>query len=133
MPKRSSKRKARIDSPTSSVVEPEAASQRTEKIPSISYKHVSENFERVEKSDGKRIRETEMRQREFLKIIKNWPSKVDSLSRREPENVNSETDEISLENIASTSRTTRINQMTEDESHYTCSHYLNESAATRSD
>ena len=58
-----------------------------------------------------------MGQREILKMIENLSSKIGSLSGRAPETVASEANEISLENMASSSRT-RINKMTQDEGYY---------------
>ena len=56
-----------------------------------------------------------MGQREILKMIVNLSSKIDSPSGNAPESVNFETNEICLENVASTSRTTRMNEMTQEE------------------
>ena len=114
MPERSSKRKARRDSPTSSVEQPETASLRTENIPSISDKDFSEISEMVETSVGKRTKETEMGRRETLKMMENMSLKIDSLFGRAPE-VTSETSGIGSEKEASSCRTTRINEMTQDE------------------
>ena len=62
MPERSSQRKARRDSLTSSIGEPESSSLRTENIP-------SEISEKIGKSIGRRVKETEAGQREILKMI----------------------------------------------------------------
>ena len=97
---RSSKRKARRDLPASSVEDPETASLRTENIPSISDKDFSENTERVEKSAGKILKETEIGQREIIKLIENLSSQMDSLSSRTPETAILEANEISSENVA---------------------------------
>ena len=62
-----------------------------------------------------------MGQREIILIVKmkeNLTSKIDSLSGIAPEAVASEANEISLENVASSSRTTRMNEMTRDEGQY---------------
>ena len=67
MPERSSKRKARRDSATSSLGEPEATSLRTENVPSISDRDFSELSEKIEKSVTRRIKDTEVGQREILK------------------------------------------------------------------
>ena len=71
MPERSSERKARRDPPTSSLVEPEPASLRTENVDSIPDKDFSKNSGKVEKSVSRRIRETDTNQRESLKMIEN--------------------------------------------------------------
>ena len=84
MPERSSKRKARRDSVSSSIGEPETSSLRTENFPSISDKDFSELFEKIEKSVCRRIKDTEVGQREILKMIENLSSKIDSLSDKTP-------------------------------------------------
>ena len=56
MPERSSKRKARRESITSSVDEPECSSMRTENVPSISDKDFTDLSEKIEKSVSKRIK-----------------------------------------------------------------------------
>ena len=60
-----------------------------------------------------------MGQREILKMIENLSSKIDSLPGKAPKNVNLETNEICLENVASTSMATRVNEMAQEEGHYT--------------
>ena len=80
MPERSSQSKARRDSLTSSLGEPEASSLRTENIPGISDRDFSEISEKIKKSIGRRIRDTETGQRGILKMIENLSSKIDSLS-----------------------------------------------------
>ena len=111
MPERSSKRKARRDSVSSSLGEQENDSQRTENVCSISDRDFSEMSEKIEKSVSKRIRDTEVGQREILKMIENLSSKIDSLSgqalRTETLEVNCE----STENRASTSRSTVFNEL----------------------
>ena len=59
MPEKSSKRKARRYSPTNLLDEPEAASLRTENVPSVSDKDFSEISEKVEKSVSRRKQEIE--------------------------------------------------------------------------
>ena len=59
MPERSSRRKARRDSLTSSIGEPESSSLRTENIPSISDRDSAEISEKIEKSIGRRVKDTE--------------------------------------------------------------------------
>ena len=68
MPERSSKRKARRDSPVNSIDEPESSSMRTENTPCLSDKDFNELSEKIEKSVSKRIKDTEVGQREILKI-----------------------------------------------------------------
>ena len=80
MPERSSKRKARKDPLTSSLGEPESSTLRTENIPSIFNRDFSEISEKLEKSIGRRIKDTETGKRGFLKMIENLSSKIDSLS-----------------------------------------------------
>ena len=55
MSERSSKRKARRDSVSSSLAEPENTSQRTENVCSISDRDFSEISDKIEKSVSKRI------------------------------------------------------------------------------
>ena len=47
--------------------------------------------------------------RKIFKMIEDLSAKIDSLSGKVPENANLETNEICLENVASTSGTTRVN------------------------
>ena len=72
MPERSSKRKARRESITSSVDEPECSSMRTGNVPSISDKDFADLTGKIEKSVNKRIKDTETGQREILKMIENF-------------------------------------------------------------
>ena len=102
MPERSSKRKARRDSVSSSLGEPEAASQRTENVPSISDRDFSEISEKIEKSVGRRIKDAETGQREILKMIENLSSKIDSLSGHPLRSGNPIVDLYEPENQAST-------------------------------
>ena len=111
MPERSSKRKARRDSESSSLNETETASQRTENVLSFPDRDFSEISEKIEKSVSKRIKDTEIGQREILKLIKNLSSKIDSLSGQTPRTENSEVDHVDIENQASTSRSTVINEL----------------------
>ena len=80
MPERSSKRKARRDSLSSSIGEPETSSLRTENFPSISDEDFSELSEKIEKSVCRRIKDTEVGLMEILKMTENLSSKNDSLS-----------------------------------------------------
>ena len=111
MPERSSKRKARRDSVSSSQGEPEAASQRTENVPSISDRDFSEISEKIEKSVGRRMKDAETGQREILKMIENLSSKIDSLSGHPPKSENPIVDLYEPENQASTSRPTTLNDL----------------------
>ena len=109
MPERSSKRKARKDSVSSSLGGPEAASQRTENVPSISDRDFSEISEKNEKLVGRRIKDANTGQREILKMIENLSSKIDTLSGHPPRSENSVVDPCDPENQASTSRLTTLN------------------------
>ena len=109
MPERTSKRKARRDSPTSSIDEPEASSMRTENVLSISDRDFSETSERIEKSVCRSIKDTETGQREILKMIENLSSKIDSLTDKTLGNAISETNELYVKNLVSTSRPVEIN------------------------
>ena len=111
MPERSSKRKARRDSVTSSLSEPEATSLRTENVPSISDRDFSELSEKIEKSVTRRIKDTEVGQREILKMIENLSSKIDSLSGQLPNSENLASDPDEIENQASTSRLFTLNEL----------------------
>ena len=114
MPERSSKRKARRDSVSSSLGEPEAGSQRTENVPSISDRDFSEISEKIEKSVGRRIKDAETGQREVLKMIENLSSKIDSLSGHPPSRKSHSRSIVDLyepENQASTSRPTTLNEL----------------------
>ena len=111
MPERSSKRKARRDSVTSSLGQPEATSLRTENVPSISDRDFSELSEKIEKSVTRRIRDAEVGQREILKMIENLSSKIDSLSGQPPNCENLALDSDETENQASTSRPSILNEL----------------------
>ena len=87
MPERSSKRRARRDSPTSSVDKPEASSMRTENVLSISDKDFSELSEKIQKSVSRRIKDSEEGQREILKMIENLYSKIYALCGQMPNTI----------------------------------------------
>ena len=89
MPEKFSKRKARRDSVSISLGEPETSSLRTENIPSISDKDFSELSEKIEKSVFRRIKDTEVGQREILSMIEKLSSEIDSLSNKVPPTRNS--------------------------------------------
>ena len=111
MPERSSKRKARRDSVSSALCEPETASQRGENVPSISDRDFSEISEKIEKSVSKRIKDVEIGQREIFKMIGNLFSKIYSLSGQMSGIENLEIDHVDTENRDSTSRSTVINEL----------------------
>ena len=93
MPERSSKRKARRDSPVNSLDEPESFSMRTENAPSLSDRDFTELSEKIEKSVSKRIKDAEVGQREILKMKENLTSKIDTLAERPPNNVRHDPDD----------------------------------------
>ena len=96
---------------TSSLGEPEATSLRTENVPSISDRDFSELSEKIEKSVTRRIKDTEVGQREILKMIENLSSKIDSLSGQLPNSENLASDPDEIENQASTSRLSTLNEL----------------------
>ena len=96
---------------TSSLGEPEATSLRTENVPSISDRDFSELSEKIEKSVTRRIKDTEVGQREILKMIENLSSKIDSLSGQPPNSENLASDPDEIENQASTSRLFTLNEL----------------------
>ena len=98
MPERSSKRKARRDSPLNSLDEPESSSMRTENAASLSDKDFTKLSEKIEKSVSKRIKDAEVGQREILKMIENLTSKIDTLTERPPNNVRHGPDDEDAEN-----------------------------------
>ena len=81
---------------SSSLGEPETSSLRTENIPSIFDKDFSELSEKIEKSVCRRTKDTEVGQREILRMIENLSSKIDSLSDKTPPTANTKTVEIGL-------------------------------------
>ena len=118
MPERSSKRKARRDSLTSSIDEPEATSLGTDNAPSISDRDFSDISRKIEKSVFKRIKDTGLRQREILKIIENLSSKIDYLSGQTPNTVTLEVNETYPENLIPTTRPIKVNELLRDESQH---------------
>ena len=119
MLERSSKRKARRDSWTSSLGEPEASSLRSENIPSISDRDFSETSEKIEKSIGRSIKDTETGQREILKMIENLSSKIDSLSGQTSSTVDLDANENRPESLISTSRPIEVNELIRGEGQHT--------------
>ena len=103
MSERSSKRKARRDSLTSSLGEPESSSLRTENIPSISDRDFAEISEKIEKSIARRVKDTEAGQIEILKMIENLSTKIDSLSGRTSSTVDINANENRPESLIPTS------------------------------
>ena len=93
---------------SSSLGEPETASQSTENVPSISDRNFSEISEKIEKSVGKRIKDTKIGQREILKMTEKLSSEIHSLFGQTPRTKNSEMDHVDTGNQASTSRSTVI-------------------------
>ena len=118
MPERSSKWKARRESITSSVDEPDSSSMRTENAPSISDKDFAELSEKNEKSVSKRIKETETGQREILKMIENLTSKIDSLTDRTPGNTNYGPNRVSAENEGLEPRPIELGEFCQDMSQH---------------
>ena len=96
MPERSLKKKARRDLVSGSIGEPETSSLRTENFPSISDKDFSELSEKIKKSVCRRIKDTEIGQREILRMIENLSSKIDSLSDKTPPTANTKVVESDL-------------------------------------
>ena len=84
---------------------------RTENDSSISERYFSEISEKIEKSVCRRVKDTETGQREFLIEIENLSSKIDSLSNKTPETVNTELNEIDPEDLGSTSRQTETYEL----------------------
>ena len=107
MPERSSKRKARRDSLTNSLGEPEASSLRTENIPSISDRDFSEISEKIKKNYRQGIRDFETGQtgqKGILKMIENLSSKIDSLSGQTSSTVDLDANKNRPESLIPTSR-----------------------------
>ena len=115
MPGRSSKRKARRDSLTSSLDEPQSSSIRTENNPSFSDRDFAEISEKIEKSIGRRVKDTEAGQRETLKMIENLPSKIDSLSGQTASTLDLDANENRPESLIPTSRPIEVNELTRGE------------------
>ena len=122
MPERSSKRKTRRDSLTSSLGEPESSSLRTKNIPIVSDRDFTEISEKIEKSIGRRIKDTEAGQREYLKMIENMSSKIDSLSGQTSSAVDLDANENRPESLIPTSRPIEVNESTREEDQHTRKH-----------
>ena len=89
---------------SSSIREPETSSLRTENFPSIYEKVFSELSEEIEKSVCRRIKDTEIGQREILRMIENLSSKSDSLSDKTPPTVNTKVVESDLTELCPSSQ-----------------------------
>ena len=118
MPERSSKRKARRESITSSVDEPECSSMRTGNVPSISDKDFADLLEKIEKSVNKRIKDTETGQREMLKMIENLSSKIDSLTDKTSCDLNQGLKGVNSENVVLENRPIELNEFQQDVSQH---------------
>ena len=94
---------------------PEAACLRTENAPTISDRDFSEISERVETSVCRSLKENETNQREILKMIENRSSKIDFLSGKNPDNLDTGASEFQFENTASTSRNCEAESLTQSE------------------
>ena len=79
MPERSQKRKLRSDQSTSQVDE-EVASSTNDENTLLSDRDFEDISNKIENKISKRLRDTELNQREILKLIENLSSKVDNLS-----------------------------------------------------
>ena len=118
MPEQSSKRKARRESITSSVDEPECSSMRTGNVPSISDKDFADLTEKIEKSVNKRIKDTETGQREILKMIENLSSKKDSMTDKTSCDLNQGLNGVSSENVMLENRPIELNEFQQDVSQH---------------
>ena len=119
MPERSSKRKARRESITSSIDEPECSSMRTGNVPSISDKVFADLSEKIEKSVNKRIKDTETGQREILKMIENnLSSKIDSLTDETSCDLNQGVNGVNSENVILETRPIELNEFRQDVSQH---------------
>ena len=90
---------------------------------SISDKDFSEISEKIEKSVCRKIKDTETRRGEILKMIENLSSKIDLFSGKTPVAVNLEANETDPEGLGSTSRQTRTNKLPRDEGQHICHCY----------
>ena len=118
MPERSSKRKARRESITSSVDEPECSSMKTGNVPSISDKDFADLTEKNHKSVNKRIKDTETGQREILKMIENLSSKIVSLADKTSCDLNQDLNGVNSENVILENRPIGLNEFQQDVSQH---------------
>ena len=79
MPERSQKRKFRSDQSTSQIDE-EVASSTNDENTLLSDRDFEDISNKIENKVSKRLRDTELNQREILKLIESLSSKVDNLS-----------------------------------------------------
>ena len=79
MPERSQKRKIRSDQSTSQLDE-EVASSTNDENALLSDRDFEDISNKIENKISKRLRDTELNQREILKLIESLSSKVDNLS-----------------------------------------------------
>ena len=79
MPERSQKRKLRSDQSTSQIDE-EVASSTNDENTLLSDRDFEDISNKIENKISKRLKDTELNQREILKLIENLSSKVDDLS-----------------------------------------------------
>ena len=79
MPERSQKRKLRSDQSTSQIDE-EVASSANDENTLLSDRDFEDISNKIENKISKRLRDTELNQREILKLIESLSSKVDNLS-----------------------------------------------------
>ena len=118
MPERSSKRKARCESITSSVDEPECSSMRTGNVRSFPDKDFADLTEKIGKSVNKRIKDTETGQREILKMIENLSSKIDSLTDKTSCDLNQGLIGVNSENVVLENRCIELNEFQQDVSQH---------------
>ena len=79
MPEKSQKRKLRSDQPTSQF-DIETASSINDENAVLSERDFEDISNKIENKISKRLRDTELNQREILKLIESLSSKVDNLS-----------------------------------------------------
>ena len=79
MPEKSQKRKLRSDQSTSQIDE-EIASSTNDENTLLSDRDFEDISNKIENKISKRLKDTELNQREILKLIENLSSKVDNLS-----------------------------------------------------
>ena len=100
---------------TSLIGGPEPSTLRTENIPSISDRDFAEISEKIEKSIGGRVQNTEAGQREILKMIENLYSKKDSLSGQASSAIDLDVNENHPESLIPTSKPIEVNELTRKE------------------
>ena len=83
MPEKTQKRKLRSDQSTSQIDEEIASSTNDENV-LLSDRDFEDISSKVENRLSKRLRDTEVNQREILKLIENLSSKVDNLTNVNP-------------------------------------------------